>query len=37
MNPDYSEEFEDKPLPLNLFNDYDTESELPRKQRLEAP
>lgn len=36
MNPEYSEEFEQKPLPLKLFNDYDTEEEILRKKRLEA-
>lgn len=36
MNPEYSEEFEQKPLPLKLFNDYDTEEEIPRKKRLET-
>lgn len=36
MNPEYSEEFEQKPLPLKLFNDYDTEGEILRKKRLEA-
>ena len=36
MNPEYSEEFEQKALPLKLFNDYDTEEEILWKKRLEA-
>lgn len=40
MNPDFSEEFEQNPLPLNLVNDYDYdydyEKVLSSKKRLEA-
>ena len=36
MNPDYSEEFEQKPLPWNLFRPDDTEEEILRKKRLAA-
>lgn len=34
-NPDYSEEFEDKPLPLNLYDEYDDDEDLWIKPRLE--
>lgn len=36
MNPEYSDEFEQKPLPRKLFNNYDTEEEIQWKKRLEA-
>lgn len=36
MNPDFSEEFEQKPLPWNLFSPDDTEEEILRKKRLAA-
>lgn len=35
-NPDYSEEFEDKPLPLNLYDKNDDERDLWIKPRLES-
>lgn len=35
-NPDYSDEFEDKPLPLNLYGEYDDERDLWIKPRLES-
>lgn len=35
-NPDYSEEFEDKPLPLNLYDEEDDEEDLWIKPRLES-
>lgn len=34
-NPDYSEEFEDKPLPLNLYDEYDDEEDFWIKLSLE--
>lgn len=36
MNPEYSDDFEDKPLPLKLYSEYDDEEDLPIKKRLEA-
>lgn len=35
-NSDYSEEFEDKPLPLNLYDENDDERDLWIKPRLES-
>lgn len=36
MNPDYSEEYIQKSLPLKLIEDWDTEEVIQRKQKLEA-
>lgn len=35
-NPDYSEEFENKPLPLNLYKENDGDRDLWIKSRLES-
>lgn len=36
MNPEYPEEYENKPLPLNLYSHWDDEEDLPINQKLEA-
>ncbi|BCR86245.1 uncharacterized protein ACHE_30232A [Aspergillus chevalieri] len=36
VNPEYSDDFEHKPLPLKLYSEYDDEEDLPIKKRLEA-
>ena len=36
MNPEYSEEYDQKPLPFKLFEDWDTEEVIQGKKRLEA-
>lgn len=35
-NPGYSDDFEDKPLPLKLYSEHDDEEDLPIKKKLEA-
>lgn len=36
MNPEYSEEFEQKPLPFKLIEDWDAQEVVQGKKRLEA-
>lgn len=36
MNPEYSEEYEQKPLPLKLIEGWDTEEEIQSKKKFEA-
>ncbi|RAK97548.1 uncharacterized protein BO80DRAFT_448349 [Aspergillus ibericus CBS 121593] len=36
MNPEYSEEYEDRPLPLKLYGEWDDEDDLIIKHKLES-